>query len=152
MPSAFAYLPPASHALQFIVCYQQFTVMMFFSSLLISFPYSSVRVTSRDGRSLIFTKTFYIMLKTARIIQFDSLLFVVYTTQGYRAVSWIVLFSFSLEGAKTPLVHMYAYKSTAAVRPLWLQSSPPQAVANLSQSSRKRVCFRRFSLFVAFAF
>lgn len=60
---------------------------MFFTSLLISLPYSSVRVTSGDGNSLIFTKTFYIMLKTARIIQFDSLLFVVYTTQGYRAVS-----------------------------------------------------------------
>ena len=58
MPSAFAYLPPASHALQFIVCYQQFTIMMFFTSLLISLPYSSMRVTSGDGNSLILLKLF----------------------------------------------------------------------------------------------
>ena len=63
MPSDFSYLPPASHALQFIVFYQQFTITMYFSPLLISLPYSSVRVTSRDGNSLIFTKTFYIMLR-----------------------------------------------------------------------------------------
>ena len=69
MPSAFAYLPPASHALWFIACYQQFTIMMFFTSLLISLPYSSVRVTSGDGNSLIFTKTFYIMLRSLWIVR-----------------------------------------------------------------------------------
>ena len=58
MPSAFAYLPPAFHALQFIVCYQQFTITMYFSPLLISLPYSSVRVTSRDGNSLNLLKLF----------------------------------------------------------------------------------------------
>ena len=64
MPSDFSYLPPASHALQFIVCYQQFTIMMFFTSLLISLPYSSMRVTSGDGNSLILLKLF--------ILCFDS--------------------------------------------------------------------------------
>ena len=42
---------------------------MFFTSLLISLPYSPVRVTSRDGDSLNFTKTFYIMLRFTRIVR-----------------------------------------------------------------------------------
>ena len=58
MPSAFAYLPPASHALWFIACYQQFTITMYFSPLLISSHYSSMRVTSGDGNSLILLKLF----------------------------------------------------------------------------------------------
>ena len=75
MPSAFAYLPPASHALWFIACYQQFTITMYFSPLLISLPYSSMRVTSRDGCSLNFTKTFYIMLRFLWIVQLSSSFF-----------------------------------------------------------------------------
>ena len=58
MPSDFSYLPPASRALQFIVFYQQFTITMYFSPLLISLPYSSMRVTSRDGCSLNLLKLF----------------------------------------------------------------------------------------------
>ena len=46
-----------------------------FTPLLISFPYSSTHVTSRDGCSLIFTKTFYIMLRFTRIVQHGSSFF-----------------------------------------------------------------------------
>ena len=42
----------------------------------------------------------------------SSLAQFVHAQSEYRLNLWIVLFSFALAGAKTPLVQMYAYKST----------------------------------------
>lgn len=152
MPSDFSYLPPASHALQFIVCYQQFTVMMFFTSLLISLPYSSMRVTSRDGNSLNLLKLFYIMLRFSRIVRHSPSFFS--PTSGADTAKTCELFSFRFLSKVQKLL-------SSVVR--WLIKAPPplrllfkitnrHSVANWLQSSRNHVCSCRFPLFVAFTF
>ena len=152
MPSAFAYLPPASHALQFIVCYQQFTIMMFFTSLLISLPYSPVRVTSRDGCSLNFTKTFYIMLRFTRIVRPGPSFFSpIIGRIPLKSVSRFIFVCSRRCKNSTPAFPL-AYKSTAAVCVWYVYISNRYSVANLLQSSRNHVCFCCFSLFIAFAF
>ena len=128
MPSDFSYLPPASHALQFIVCYQQFTITMYFSPLLISLPYSSMRVTSGDGNSLILLKLFilcFVFRGQFNSVHHSSALHVVkawftYTVRPHtkripqKTVNSFIFVFF--EGAKTPLQRFpLAYKSTAAV-------------------------------------
>ena len=130
MPSAFAYLPPASHALWFIACYQQFTITMYFSPLLISLPYSSMRVTSRDGCSLNLLKLFILCFDFADSST-RSIILQPHKWSGYRVNLWIVFFSFALAGAKTPLQRKtLAYKSTAANASALFTGRTAKAVVN----------------------
>ena len=106
MPSDFSYLPPASHALQFIACYQQFTITMYFSSLLISLPYSSVRVTSRDGNSLNLLKLFILCFDLA-----DSSALLVVLQPNFPTLTRLSLFAqfspssplYSLQRCSSPI-------------------------------------------------
>ena len=135
---------------------------MYFSPLLISLPYSSVRVTSGVRFLPDFTKTFYIMLRFLWIVQLGSSFFgstsskgVVHLyssfyivhphTRGYHKNLWIVLFSFALAGAKTPLQRFpLAYKSTAANASTLFTERTAKAVVNWLQK------FTRLHLFLLF--
>ena len=131
--------------------------MMFFTSLLISLPYSSVRVTSRDGCSLNFTKTFYIMLRFCG--QFSTAhrssalhvvkVWFIYTVHPHtkriplKPVNSFLFVFFS----KVQKLHSYTctlIKAPPPMRPPYLQSGPPKAVVNWFQK------FTRLHLFLLF--
>ena len=146
--------------------------MMFFTSLLISLPYSSMRVTSRDGCSLIFTKTFYIMLRFSRIVQHGSSFLgsIFQHLQGAPYLHSLLLQPFVLlkRIPQKPVnsflfvcsrwcknsspVFPLAYKSTAAFASTLFTEHTAKAVVNLLQSSHNCICFCCFSLFVMFTF
>ena len=133
---------------------------MFFTSLLISLPYSSMRVTSRDGNSLIFTKTFYIMLRFSgqfntvhhysalHVVKHGSSIVHLQFTHTKRIPHKSVnsLFNFLSKVQKLHSSISLAYKSTAAVASDMFTYQTAKAVNNCYQVHATRL----FLSFLAF--
>ena len=129
MPSAFAYLPPASHALWFIACYQQFTITMFYTAAY----FVTLFVNARNLRG---TVAPWFLLKLF-ILCFDfadsstrSIILQPYNWADTAKVCESFYFRFL---SKVQKLHSYTctlIKAPPPMRPPYLQSGPPKAVVN----------------------
>ena len=123
-----------------------------FTPLLISFPYSSTHVTSGDGNSLIFTKTFYIMLCSLWIVRPGPSFFspIIGRIPLKSVNSFLFVCSHRCKNSSPALP--LAYKSTVAFASGMFTYQTATALPTGFKSSHNCICFCCFSHIVVFAF